>query len=69
MKIALATSVRAVTSNGTKVKAIGGGFASCKEKAANAVLATSVKTVTSNGTKVKAVGGGNVKVKAIGGGT
>jgi len=26
MKIALATSVRVVTSNGSKVKAVGGGF-------------------------------------------
>jgi len=30
MKIALATSVRAVTSNGSKVKAVGGGLGKVK---------------------------------------
>jgi|1186.fasta_scaffold141659_1 hypothetical protein len=45
MKIALATSVRAVTSQGSKVKAIGGGLI----KAIGGGIIT----------KVRAIGGGN----------
>jgi hypothetical protein len=44
MKIALATSVPAVTSQGSKVKAIGGG---------------NIKAIGGGTYKVKAIGGGN----------